>query len=58
MEVKVGTDGPVPSLNSKYDVIKDIPQDALVSMWCRVLQVLTAVVMKSSVFWDIAPCRI
>jgi hypothetical protein len=64
VEVKVGTDGPVPSLNTKYDVVKEIPHDAQVStnnlLKCRVflvgLEVLTAVVMKSPIFWDMTPC--
>jgi hypothetical protein len=43
IESKVGTDGPVPSLNNKYTIVKEIPQDALVSMDftllnCRVQQ--------------------
>jgi hypothetical protein len=31
IEVTVGTDGPVPALNTKYDIVKEIPQDVLVS---------------------------
>ncbi|XP_023713405.1 uncharacterized protein LOC111867630 [Cryptotermes secundus] len=26
-DVRVGTDGPVPTLNSKYDIVKDLPKD-------------------------------
>jgi hypothetical protein len=43
-DAKVGTDGPMPSLNSKYDIVKDLPEDVLVSR--NVFQVLTALVMN------------
>jgi len=32
VEVKVGTDGPLATLNIKYDIVKEIPQDAIVSI--------------------------
>jgi hypothetical protein len=32
IEENVGTDGPLPGLNTKYDIVKEIPQDVLVSM--------------------------
>jgi hypothetical protein len=31
LEMKVGTDSPLATLNVKYDIIKEIPQDAIVS---------------------------
>jgi hypothetical protein len=30
-EIKIGTDGPQTTLNVKYDIVKEIPQDAIVS---------------------------
>jgi hypothetical protein len=31
LEVKIMTDGPKTTLNNKYEIVKEIPQDALVS---------------------------
>ncbi|KDR14444.1 hypothetical protein L798_11613 [Zootermopsis nevadensis] len=29
LDVKIGTDGPLTTLNVKYDIVKEIPQDAM-----------------------------
>jgi hypothetical protein len=32
LELKTGIDGPLTTLNVKYDIVKEIPQDAVVSI--------------------------